>query len=216
MSVPALAQPEAEVMQMSEQHWDAIYATTDHTDLAWYEPVPSTLALVTAHSTPDDSVIDVGGVSGTLAIALAQRGYRDLTVLDISERGLDASRAALWQHTDVVTWIHADVTAFVPTRQWRLWHDRAVFHFLTDARDRDAYRSAASAAVEPGGTLVVATFAPDGPEHCAGLPVRRYDVAALAAQFAPEFDVVDGRRLTPPSSLGDQRPYVGAVLRRAG
>jgi 2-polyprenyl-3-methyl-5-hydroxy-6-metoxy-1,4-benzoquinol methylase len=203
-------------MHMFEQHWDAIYATTDRADLAWYEPEPSTLAVVTAHSTPDDPVVDVGGASGTLAIALARRGYRDVTVLDISERGLDASRAELWQHTDVVTWIHADVTAFEPARQWRLWHDRAVFHFLTDARDRDAYRSAASSAVSPGGIAVVATFAPDGPEQCAGLPVRRYDVAALAAQFAPEFDFVDGQRLTPPSSLGDQRPYVGVVLRRIG
>ena len=187
-------------MHMFEQHWDAIYATTDRADLAWYEPEPSTLAVVTAHSTPDDPVVDVGGASGTLAIALARRGYRDVTVLDISERGLDASRAELWQHTDVVTWIHADVTAFEPARQWRLWHDRAVFHFLTEPADRAAYVRTLRGALASGGRVIIATFALDGPTTCSGLPVVRYDPLSLLGELGAGFALADTRReghLTP-------------------
>ena len=201
---------------MSQAHWDSVYATEHLDELGWYEPMPSTLGLVTAHSTPGDSVIDVGAGASSLALELARLGYRDLTVLDISERALCASRNALDEHADVVSWIRADVTSFRPDRRWRLWHDRAVFHFLVELDDREAYRSVAASAVEPRGTLIVATFAPEGPEKCAGLAVRRYDVVTLAEEFAPDFDLIEGRRLTPIAATGDQRPYVVVALRRIG
>lgn len=201
---------------MSQTHWDSVYVATSLDQLGWYEPSPSTLGLVTAYSTPGDSVIDVGGGTSSLTLELVRLGYRDLTVLDISERALDASRAALGKYVEVVRWIHADVTRYQPDRRWGLWHDRAVFHFLVDGEDRDLYRSVASAAVEPGGTLIVATFGPDGPDKCAGLEVRRYDVMTLAAEFAPDFDLVEGRQLVPVAVVGDQRPYVGVALRRVG
>jgi trans-aconitate methyltransferase len=188
---------------------------TEHLDaLGWFEPAPSTLGLVTAYSTPTDSVIDVGGGASPLPLGLARLGYRDLTVLDISERALAASRAGLREHVEVVTWLRADVTGFRPDRRWRLWHDRAVFHFLVDQEDRRAYRSVAASAVEPGGILIVATFAPEGPDTCAGLEVRRYDVAGLTREFAPDFDLVEGRRLVPTAATGDQRPYIGVAMRR--
>jgi trans-aconitate methyltransferase len=183
-------------------------------ELGWYEPRASTLDLVMAYTTPADSLIDVGGAASPLAVELAELGYRDLTVLDISERALKASRTALHEHVEVVSWIRADVTRFRPDRRWQLWHDRAVFHFLVEQDDREAYRTVAASAVEPGGILIVATFAPEGPDKCAGLPVRRYDVATLAAEFAPDFDLIEGRRLIPIAAAGDQRPYVGAALRR--
>ena len=201
---------------MSQAHWDSVYTANDLDELGWYEPRASTLELVTAYSTPADSLIDVGGGASPLAVELAELGYRDLTVLDISERALEASRTALREHAEVVTWIRADVTRFGPDRRWQLWHDRAVFHFLVEQDDREAYRAVAASAVEPGGVLIVATFAPEGPDKCAGLSVRRYDVATLAAEFAPDFDLIEGRRLIPIAAAGDQRPYVGAVLRRVG
>ena len=201
---------------MSQVHWDSVYATEHLDQLGWYEPVPSTLGLVTAYSTPEDSLIDVGGGASTLTLELARLGYRDLTVLDISERALGASRTALGEHVEVVSVIHADVTDYRPDRRWQLWHDRAVFHFLIGQDEREAYRSVAASAVEPGGILIVATFAPEGPDKCAGLEVRRYDVAALAGEFAPDFDLIEGRRLTPITETGDQRPYVVAALRRIG
>lgn len=201
---------------MSQAHWDSVYATEHFDGLGWYEPTPSTLGLVTAYSAPGDSVIDVGGGTSPLTMELARLGYRDLTVLDISERALGASRNALGEHVEVVRWIRTDVTSYRPDRRWRLWHDRAVFHFLVDREDREAYRSVAASAVEPGGMLIVATFAPEGPEKCAGLEVRRYDVSALAGEFAPDFDLVEGRRLIPIEATGDQRAYIGVALRRIG
>jgi SAM-dependent methyltransferase len=203
-------------MAVSQTHWDSVYATEHLDELGWYEPMPSTLGLVTAYSTPIDSVIDVGGGTSPLTIELARLGYRDLTVLDISERALGASRNTLGEQAEVVSWIRADVTRYRPDRRWQLWHDRAVFHFLVEQDDREAYRSVAASAVEPGGILIVATFAPEGPDKCAGLEVRRYDVAALAGEFAPDFDLIEGGRLIPITATGDQRPYIGVALRRIG
>ena len=201
---------------MSQAHWDSVYAADNLDELGWYEPRASTLGLVTAYSTPADPLIDVGGGASPLTLELARLGYRDLTVLDISERALRASRNAMCEHVEVVSWIRADVTRFRPERRWRLWHDRAVFHFLIEQDDREAYRSVAASALEPGGILIVATFAPEGPDRCAGLEVRRYAVASLAAEFAPDFDLIEGRRLIPVAQAGDQRPYIGVVLRRTG
>ena len=199
-----------------QAHWDSVYAADNLDELGWYEPRASTLGLVTAYSTPADSVIDVGGGTSPLTLELARLGYRDLTVLDISERALRASRTALRDHVEVVSWARADVTRYRPDRRWQIWHDRAVFHFLVDQDDREAYRSVAASAVESGGILIVATFAPEGPDKCAGLEVRRYDAATLAGEFAPDFDLIESRRLIPIAQVGDQRPYIGAVLRRVG
>ena len=201
---------------MSQAHWDSVYAVDHLDELGWYEPRASTLGLVRAYSTPADSLIDVGGGTSSLTLELARLGYRDLTVLDISERALEASRTALREHVEVVSWIRADVTRHRPDRRWQIWHDRAVFHFLIEPDDREAYRSVAASAVQPDGILIVATFAPEGPERCAGLEVRRYDVAALAGEFAPDFDLIDGRRLIPVAASGDRRPYVGVAMRRIG
>lgn len=201
---------------MSQAHWDSVYSVDNLDQLGWYEPVPSTLGLVTAYSTPADSLIDVGGGTSLLTLELARLGYHDLTVLDISERALGTSRTALREHVDVVRWIRADVTHFRPDRRWQIWHDRAVFHFLVEPDDREAYRSVAASAVEPGGILIVATFAPEGPDKCAGLEVRRYDAAALAGEFAPDFDLIEGRSLIPVAASGDQRPYIAVALRRIG
>jgi SAM-dependent methyltransferase len=196
------------------QHWESIYADADPERLGWYEPEPATLPLVIAHSTPADSVIDVGGGASRLAEHLLDCGYRDLTVLDTSVGALGHARDRLGERGEIPVWLHADVLDFVPTRRWQVWHDRAVFHFLVADDDRAAYRRTAVASIEPGGMLIVATFAPDGPEMCAGLPVRRYDEASLAAEFMPGFDLVEDRRLGPVGDVGDQRPYVAVCLRR--
>ncbi len=197
-----------------ESHWDAIYEDAQPDELGWYEPLPSTLALVTAHSDAPDGVIDVGGGASRLSAELLARGYRDLTVLDLSETALVRARHVLGPSACRVAWIHADVTRFEPARRWHLWHDRAVYHFLTDPHDQAAYHHAAASAVAPGGSLVLAAFALDGPDRCAGLPVRRFDQLGLAAEFADEFEFVDGASLRAMAADGDQRPYTAVVLRR--
>lgn len=198
-----------------EAHWDEIYTTRSSHELGWYEPEPSTLELVTAHTTPANSVIDVGAGDGRLVDELLDRGYRDVTVLDVSGASLERARDRLGARADEVEWIHADVTRFVPVRTWDLWHDRAVFHFLVEVDERDAYRAAAGRAVSASGKLVIASFRTGGPDHCAGLPVCRYDPDSLPAEFGPTFEKVSVDHL--PSGRpteGDQRPYVAAVLAR--
>jgi trans-aconitate methyltransferase len=140
----------------------------------------------------DDAIVDVGAGEGTLVDALLSRGHHHLTALDAAPHALNRARARLiaaGQTTAAatVTWIVADVVTWRPTRRYRLWHDRAVFHFLTDPADRVTYRDLAASTVTPGGFLIVATFAPDGPTHCSGLPVARYGPAELAAAFTPHF-----------------------------
>jgi len=199
----------------NEEHWNRVYEGRPTEELGWYEPESSTVELVTAHSTPDDSVIDVGAGDSRLVDALLDRGHSDVTVLDLSTAALERARDRLGSRARAVDWVRADVTEFTPERTWDLWHDRAVFHFLVTEARRDAYRAAALRAIGPGGRLVLAAFASDGPEQCAGLPVRRYDVDSLPAAFAPEFEAVTVGPIAPSRSAdGDQRPYVGAVLTR--
>lgn len=199
----------------AEAHWESVYSARPSDELGWFEPVPSTLPLVLAHSEPGDGVVDIGGGDSRLVDELIDRGYADLTVVDLSATALARARARLGERAAPVAWLHQDLTDFEPTRTWDLWHDRAVFHFLTTPAQRNAYRYAAARAVRTGGVIVVATFAPDGPESCAGLPVNRYDTHQLVDEFGTDFDAVTAQRLPPnPIGIGDRRPYVAAVLRR--
>ncbi len=200
----------------SEEHWDDVYGQPSE-NLGWYEPDPSTLGLVTSHSSPQHSVIDVGGGDGRLVDNLLDLGYEDVTVLDLSAVALDRARSRLGSRRQRVEWIHCDVMQFEPDRTWDLWHDRAVFHFLIDEDRREAYRSVLRRAVEPGGMLVVAAFGLGAPERCAGLPVAHFDENSLTAAFAPHFTPITVRDLAPARpGEGDQRPYVGGVFRRTG
>ena len=199
----------------SESHWDAVYRNRASEELGWYEPKPSTLELVRRHSRPSDPVIDVGAGDSRLVDELLRAGYDDLTMLDLSETALDRARSRLGPDGRV-RWIHADVTSWTPPRTWSLWHDRAVFHFLVTEEDRAAYASAARQAVSGEGKLIVATFAPDGPERCAGLPVERYDATTLAAALGPGFRSVEHREVRAgPEAVGDERPYVVVVFELA-
>jgi len=197
-----------------EEHWETVYGARSQ-DLGWYEPEPSTLELVTAHSSAGDSLIDVGGGDSRLVDNLLDLGYDDVTVLDLSTVALDRARTRLAARALTARWVHADVTQFEPDRTWDLWHDRAVFHFLVDEDQRDAYRAVLRRAVAPGGSLVVAAFGPGAPERCAGLPVVHYDANSLTAAFAPDFQPIAVGRLDPArSGEGDQRPYVAGVFNR--
>jgi trans-aconitate methyltransferase len=196
-------------------HWEDTYSARAREELGWYEPRPSTLDLVLRYSEPSDSVVDVGAGDSGMADELIRASYEDITLVDLSATALERVRSRLSMDAGRVEFVQTDVTTWAPTRQWELWHDRAVFHFLVDAGDREAYKRVALRSLSATGHLVVATFAPDGPEQCAGLPVRRYDSEALAAEFAPELQVVEQCDLRgAPGQAGDQRPYIAVVLRR--
>jgi len=196
-------------------HWESIWSQRRPETVSWYQSVPRTsLDLVTRYARPEDRVLDVGGGASRLVDLLLQRSYRRLAVLDVSPAALDHARARLGPGAEAVDWIVADVTNWCPTVPVELWHDRAVFHFLVEPAERAAYVAAAGNGIAPGGHLVVATFALDGPEMCSGLPVQRYDAAGLAAAFGPDFDLVETateRHVTP---TGADQPFVYVVLRR--
>ena len=173
------------------EHWDAVYRR--HDAHSWDQTRPTiALGLLDAVGLPAHAAaIDVGGGDGALAAALLDRGHTDITVLDISAEALAAGRARLGEASDAVRWLVADIRRWQPERSFDLWHDRAVFHFLTRAEDRAAYVRQVAHAVRPGGHVIVATFGPEGPEKCSGLDVMRYDADGLHGEFGPKFRLLD-------------------------
>ncbi len=184
------------------EHWNEVYATKPADSVSWYQSVPQ-LSLDLIGRTgfaPEAAIIDIGGGASALAGRLLQNGHRDITVLDISATALGVARAALGAEAEHIHWIAEDITVWRPQRQYAVWHDRAVFHFLTAEMDRSAYLAALRAGTTAGSQVVIATFAPDGPERCSGLPVQRYSPQSLAETLGEDFTLVDSGReahLTP-------------------
>ena len=176
-------------------HWQNVYATKGEAEVSWFQDSPTiSLAMIrTANSDHGAAIIDVGGGASRLVDALLQDGYRDVAVLDLSANALDAARKRIGPAASKVDWIVADATTWRPAKTYDVWHDRAAFHFLTDPQDRAAYVERLQSAVAPGGQVIIATFAPDGPEKCSGLPVQRHDSASLAAELGPDFELVETR-----------------------
>jgi SAM-dependent methyltransferase len=202
-------------MTESRAHWDETYATKDETRVSWYQPRPEqSLALIMAAEPPTASVIDVGGGASRLADSLLADGYRDVTVLDISAVALERSKARLGILAGKITWIAADITHWKPARTWNVWHDRAVFHFLTNAAAQDAYIEALKQGTVPGSAVIMATFALAGPERCSGLPVQRYSPASLAARLGTDFRLYAEREEMHPTPFGTQQAFTYAALRR--
>jgi 2-polyprenyl-3-methyl-5-hydroxy-6-metoxy-1,4-benzoquinol methylase len=167
-------------------HWETVYASKGDAELSWTQAEPITSLALIAEACSADSVIDVGGGTSLLAERLLDDGYA-VTVLDISQTAIDRARKRLGDRATQVDWMVADVTAGPDLGTFDVWHDRAVFHFLIAPADRAAYVALLARTVSVGGHAVIATFAPDGPEKCSGLEVRRYDGSALAADLGPGF-----------------------------
>jgi len=205
---------------MSERstHWDHVYATKGEAEVSWFQDSPAiSLEMIRAAGPNHDAaIIDVGGGASRLVDALLQDGYRDVTVLDLSAKGLDAAKKRLGGAASMVDWIVADATTWQPAKTYDVWHDRAAFHFLTDLRDRAAYVERLRSAIAPGGHVIIATFAPDGPEKCSGLPVQRHDSASLAAELGPEFELVETRRETHHTPWDSTQAFQFSRFRRRG
>lgn len=177
-------------------HWTDVYSRKGEADVSWYQPVPArSLALIRRFNPdPDGAIVDVGGGASRLVDNLLDAGYRNVTVMDLASPALEQARQRLAERAEAVDWQVGDVTAWQPPQRYRLWHDRAMLHFLVDPRDRAAYRAALANALEAGGYAVIATFAPDGPAKCSGLAVQRYDENALAGVLGPGFRLVHSER----------------------
>jgi SAM-dependent methyltransferase len=196
-------------------HWDEAFAQGD-TTRSWFQAAPgmSLRMLDAAGVTPADSVIDVGGGTSPLAGALLGRGFGDVTVLDISAAAMEHARRRLGPRADQVHWLAADIRVWRPARRFAAWHDRAAFHFLTAEPDRRDYRRALAEATAPGAVAVVGCFAPDGPQHCSGLPVARYGPGDLAAELGPDWEPVAQDREEHTTPAGQAQPFTWVALRR--
>ncbi len=197
------------------QHWDRAYGHGDAT-CSWFQERPNgSLAMFErAGVTSDDSVIDVGGGAARLVDELVARHFRDVTVLDVSEVGLGHDRARLRADADRVTWLVADVLDWAPTLTYRVWHDRAVFHFLTTEEDQHRYLHALHAATRPGSVAIFGCFDLDGPSSCSGLPVARYDPAGIAERVGQRWELVAEDREEHTTPSGFVQPFSWAALRR--
>lgn len=170
---------EAEWRGSLQAHWEGVYQTKDPTGVSWYQPTPQlSLELIDTLNLPaGERVLDVGAGASALPDGLLERGLK-VQVLDLSARALELTRERLGARAAAVTWQVGDVlTAPLGAGDFALWHDRAVFHFLTDGAERQRYVAQAAAAVRVGGHAIIAAFAPDGPQKCSGLPVQRYSAA---------------------------------------
>ena len=159
-------------------------------------------------------IIDIGGGASLLVHCLLDQGYSDLTVLDISEAALEVARARLGDRGDEVTWLAADARSLRLPEEVDVWHDRAVFHFLTEESDRQAYLASVRAALRVGGHVIIATFGPGGPDHCSGLEVERYDADKLAELFGPPFELVQNLQRQHVTPAGTSQEFTYAVLQR--
>jgi len=199
-----------------QAHWQQVYKEKGEYQVSWFQDQPAiSLELIEAvGAKPSLAIIDIGGGASRLMDALVDRGYGDLSVLDLSESATSIAKARLADRAAQVKWIVADVTQWKPTRAYDLWHDRAAFHFLTRASDRDAYIDRLIKAVPSGGHVIIGTFAMDGPERCSGLPVVRYDAARLSAEFTPAFALLDTRRDDHKTPWGAIQHFQFSVFRR--
>jgi trans-aconitate methyltransferase len=201
-----------------QAHWETIYTTRGESELSWFQenPAPSLDLIAAVGATPATTIIDIGGGASRLVDSLLDRGFRAITVLDLSAAALQAAKARLGEQAVKVRWIVADATVWEPTEVYDIWHDRAAFHFLTEEQDRVAYVARMKRALRVGGHAIIATFAPDGPEWCSGLPIMRYDAETLGRTLGQSFELIETRRHTHATPRGASQSFQFSAFRWVG
>lgn len=199
-----------------QSHWQDVYLNKGEQQVSWTQadPQPSLGLIEKFARDRNAAIVDIGGGASRLVDALVMEGFAAITVLDLSEAALQWAKARLGEKGASVQWIAADVTAWQPPQPFDIWHDRAAFHFLIEEKDRAAYLDCLRAGVKPGGYAIIATFAPDGPEKCSGLPVQRYSPESLSTAIGSAFDLVEHhlhRHVTP---WGAVQSFQFSALRR--
>lgn len=200
-------------------HWERIYATRRPTEVSWFqEHAVRSLRLIEGTAVPKSAaIIDVGGGASVLVDDLLEAGYSGVTVLDLSAAALWAARNRLGARAARVSWLEGDITTIrLPAHAFDIWHDRAVFHFLTTAEQRQAYVRQVLCAVKPGGHVIVSTFAEDGPLQCSGLPVMRYSAAGLHAEFGSPFELLRHEREEHHTPTGKTQNFIYCYCRMRG
>ena len=201
-----------------KEHWEKVYNAKAPTEVSWFqEHAELSLKLIRDAAIPmSASIIDVGGGASTLVDDLLAAGCDRLTVLDLSGAALATAKARLGARASHVQWVEANVLeADLPSHAYDVWHDRAVFHFLTTTQERQAYVRKVLQAVKPGGLVIVATFAEDGPTRCSGLPVMRYSASELHAEFGEPFQLLGHERESHHTPSGSEQTFVYCFCRKS-
>ncbi len=205
-----------------QAHWQNVYTTKGENEVSWFQqsPAPSLELIVKCGADRNSAIIDIGGGASRLVDYLVEQGFEDVTVLDLSDAALAAAKSRLESRfgagAERVNWIVADATTWEPVKPYDIWHDRAAFHFLTDASDRAAYIARLGRGLKIGGHAIIATFALDGPEKCSGLPVARYDSASLGQTLGTTFQLVHTLRHEHATPWDTQQIFQFSVFRREG
>lgn len=195
----------------TQQHWENVYQTKSPDEVSWYQPTPEkSLEIITNTGIPHDgAIIDVGGGASTLVDSLLEQGYSTISVLDISANAIVTAQTRLGNNAGRVRWIVADITSVeLPSQSIDVWHDRAVFHFLTNPDDQQRYIRLVNHALKPGGHIIVATFAPDGPTKCSGLNVMRYAPEELHSTFGDNFMLMHSEQELHHTPFGTEQSFI--------
>jgi SAM-dependent methyltransferase len=204
-------------MTEKREHWNRVYSARAANRMSWHQERPSlSLELIATFAGPEDHIVDVGGGASLLVDSLISAGYKNLGLVDISGVALSAVRERLGDDAVHVRWFETDFRVFRDQQLWDVWHDRAVFHFLTNADDRNDYITSLENALKPGGHVVLATFAPDGPDKCSGLEVAKYDSDRLSESLGPKFELLDSRAEMHATPDGVEQSFIYSVLRYLG
>lgn len=199
-----------------KDHWEKVYGTKSPDAVSWFAPHLETSLNLIHEATQDKaaSIIDIGGGEATLVDDLLVEGFTDLSVLDISQRAIDVARGRIGKNADKVHWYCADITqATLPQNYFDVWHDRAVFHFLTDAAQREIYVEQVMRSVKHGGHVIISTFGPEGPEKCSGLDVVRYDSERLHGQFGKTFRLLNSTTEIHKTPMGTTQQFLYCFCR---
>jgi 2-polyprenyl-3-methyl-5-hydroxy-6-metoxy-1,4-benzoquinol methylase len=197
-------------------HWEKIYTTKEPDEVSWYRPHLETSLALILRSVSDRtaSIIDVGGGESTLVDDLLERGFQNITVLDVSHTAIDTNKARLGEKASGVYWLVADITQVeLQPKSYDVWHDRAVFHFLTTPEQRAAYVRQVVRSVKPGGHVIVSTFGPEGPTKCSGLDIVRYDADSLHDEFGARFRLVESSKEMHQTPFGSTQQFLYCYCR---
>jgi len=200
------------------EHWEKIYLTTPADKVGWYTPhLETSLKWIKELSLPKGvHIIDVGGGASTLVDDLISEGHRLITVLDISKKAMSLAQARLGDKAESVTWLEGDITKVdLPTNHYDLWHDRAVFHFLTGPEQQQQYRGNLLKALRPGGHTIIGTFAPEAPPKCSGLQVQQYTPEELQSTLGPQFELRRHEKELHITPGGVEQMYLYCHFRRS-
>lgn len=199
-----------------KDHWENVYQTKKPDEVSWYQlnPDVSLDLIASTEITPDQKIIDVGGGTSVLVDKLLEKGFQSISVLDISSKAVQHAKERLAGQAEKVNWVEADVTKVELPHPYDLWHDRAVFHFLTDPADRKKYVEVMEKSVKPGGHVIIATFALEGPSKCSGLDVERYDPEKLSKEIGNSFHFIKSVEETHKTPWQAEQKFVYCVFKK--